>query len=138
MSSFEERVKPTGHFVNTKVLARDQLVLYWNVTSKKFIAELHANTNGWVGFGFSSDGELANSDMFVGWIARKKSFHKDCFIFDNRLVEDVNNNFRLLHAKESNDLTVFKFERYLNLCDSDDRSIEVTTETTKKLNHLKN
>ncbi len=46
-------------------------------------------------------------------------------IVDNRLVEDVNNNIRLLHAREFNGHSVFKFARPLNLCDPDDRSIEV-------------
>jgi hypothetical protein len=75
-SKFDERAIPTTFFANKQVLVRDQLVLYWNVTNKEFIAELHANTNGWVGFGFSPDGELANSDLFIGWISKKKLFHK--------------------------------------------------------------
>jgi hypothetical protein len=76
ISSFESQLKPTAIYANKNVLVKDMFVLFWNVTSKRFLAELHVNTNGWIGFGFSPDGQLANSDMFVGWIQKKKSFHR--------------------------------------------------------------
>ena len=41
---------------------------YWNVTSTDFVVEVHCKTTGWVSFGFSPDGNMNGSDIFVGWV----------------------------------------------------------------------
>ena len=43
------------------------------------------------------------------------------------VINDLNNDLRLLYFKEENGYTIFKYERDLILCDPDDLSIETGT-----------
>ena len=52
---------------------------------------------------------------------------KDRFIVDREVIVDTNNDLNLLYFSEKNGYTVFKYERNITLCDSDDLSIEVSS-----------
>ena len=63
--------KPSENFANFVDLVEDgQYRLYWNYTQSDFIGEVHCRTNGWVGFGLSPNGNMDQSDVFVGWISK--------------------------------------------------------------------
>lgn len=102
------------------------LHLYWSVVDGNFFAELHARTNGWVMFGFGHQGELNNSDVFVGWIKNQKATFIDSFIENEVIVEDKSQDWHLVSSYESNNYTMFKFERKIVLCGENDITIEVS------------
>ena len=63
--------KPSENFANFVDLVDDgQYRLYWNYTQSDFIGEVHCRTGGWVGFGLSPNGNMDQSDVFVGWISK--------------------------------------------------------------------
>lgn len=56
---------PTGYYLNMiDLMPNGQYRLYWNYTTTDIIAEIHVRTTGWVGFGFSPNGGMANSDVY--------------------------------------------------------------------------
>jgi hypothetical protein len=69
--------KPQGEFTSQPLSAYSNYIdlidegifrFYWNNTATDLIGEIHVKTNGWVGFGLSPNGGMANSDVIVGWI----------------------------------------------------------------------
>ena len=61
--------EPLGIYSNYIDLIDDGIYrFYWNNTQTDLIGEIHVKTNGWVGFGLSPNGGMANSDVIVGWI----------------------------------------------------------------------
>ena len=66
-SSFESY--PNEEYANFAELKKELFRLHWNVTDTKIIIEVHVKTTGWVSFGFSPDGSMFDSDIFVGWIS---------------------------------------------------------------------
>lgn len=77
--------QPNEPYSNYIELVENKFRLYWNITEKAFIGEVHVKTNGWISFGFSSDGSMDESDVFVGWIKNGKHFFKVYYILGNIL-----------------------------------------------------
>jgi hypothetical protein len=101
--------------------------LYWNYTQRDLIAEVHVKTLGWIGFGFSPNGGMPNSDVMIAWVTNDgKTNFTDRFINNAfQVVIDQKQDWKLLSAIERNGYTIVKFTRPINLCDADDRKIEV-------------
>ena len=61
--------QPLGTYPNYVDLIDNGIFrFYWSYTSTDLTGEIHVKTNGWVGFGFSPNGGMSNSDVIVGWI----------------------------------------------------------------------
>ena len=61
---------PTGMYTNyVDLVDQGQYRFYWNYTQTDLIGEIHCRTSGWVGFGFSPNGNMDQSDVVVGWIS---------------------------------------------------------------------
>ena len=61
-------------------LVEDTYWLYWNFNSKSEVINFAVRvlTTGWIGFGISSNGQMRNSDVVIGWIddsSSKSYFH---------------------------------------------------------------
>ena len=50
--------------------------LYWNynLTARTISFAVRVNTTGWVGFGFSPNGQMPGSDVVIGWVDESKVF----------------------------------------------------------------
>ena len=46
----------------------------WNIEAVSFAVE--AETTGWVGFGFSGSGQMAGSDIVIGWVKDNRGYLK--------------------------------------------------------------
>jgi hypothetical protein len=105
--------------------------LYWNYNNRYFTGEIHVKTLGWIGFGFSPNGQMNNSDVFVGWIDLNARAHfTDRFLIGRNAIVDKNQNWKLLKYSEQNEYSIFKFERPIQLCDLNDRTIDVKLKIT--------
>jgi len=60
---------PTAYYANQFDLVQGEYRFYWNFTDQILIGEIHCKTQGWVGFGFSPNGNMDNSDVAIGWIS---------------------------------------------------------------------
>ena len=61
-------------------LIEDDYYLYWNFSIKEENMQfaVRVKTTGWVGFGLSSTGEIADSDAVIGWIGDDKNYFHVC------------------------------------------------------------
>ncbi len=85
MNRIEEfKTIPTDNYKNFEELVTNKYKLYWNVTESKIIIELHVKTNGWIGFGFSSNGEMDSSDVMIGWISDGVTYLTVSYFYLNR------------------------------------------------------
>ena len=67
--SIEAAIIPTERYPHTVVLLpNDAYQLFWKYNDTTITFEVHAQTKGWVGFGLSSNGGMANSDIVIGWV----------------------------------------------------------------------
>ena len=42
--------------------------MYWDFNNTHITFEVHVETKGYVGFGFSPNGQMVNSDVVIGWV----------------------------------------------------------------------
>ena len=48
--------------------------ILWKIVNQDITFEIQAHTLGYVGFGFSPDGNIAGSDMAIGWVDRGQTY----------------------------------------------------------------
>ncbi|XP_078495693.1 DBH-like monooxygenase protein 1 [Ciona intestinalis] len=113
-----------------------QMKLYWNVNGSYITLELHGNTTGWIGMGFSPGGAMIGADIFVGWVSSGTAyitvkpianfFLSPIYPQDRHGVmirnafppKDTEQNVELLSGFECDGWTVVKFKRQLAGCES--------------------
>lgn len=107
-------------FVNRATLAgSDQYLLYWNYTSTNITFKVIVKTLGWIGFGLSPSGGMANSDLIVAFQNPNGTLS-----FTNRYVGPVeslpvinpNQYWSLLNYSKLNGSTTLTFTRSLVIC----------------------
>ena len=124
---------PTQAYPNKIVLAEpDKYILYWNFTDSDILFEVHAQTNGWLGFGLSLNGNMLNSDIIIIWIDSNGHVN-----FTDRNIKSKNEppridrvqNWFLLSAMIKDGYVISKFTRKIKLCDAtgEDLNIEPGT-----------
>lgn len=122
---------PTASYANEYELIPGVYKVFWNITNNElnFTAEIHVKTQGWVGFGFSKNGEMEDSNVVVGYIATDGSVN-----FTDRYITEMsldgvkiakNQSVQLLGYGRIGDYIYFKFTRYLKICDSEHLIISV-------------
>lgn len=54
-------------------LAGDDYILHWtaDLQNKTLSAAVNVSTTGWVGFGFSPNGQMPGSDVIIAWVNSK-------------------------------------------------------------------
>nr|CAB3263916.1 DBH-like monooxygenase protein 1 homolog [Phallusia mammillata] len=117
---------------NAQLEPNGKIHLYWKFNQTYITFEVHGNTNGWVGIGFSPSGSMMGADMSVGWVK-----NGEATITDRHGVTtgntypplDTEQNVELLGGSECDGWTVLKFRRQLAACD--DQDLEITTHTMR-------
>ncbi|KAH9496447.1 hypothetical protein Btru_010846 [Bulinus truncatus] len=108
-----------------------RFLLSWNYNSTHIIFRTRAQTNGYVGFGISPDGKMANSDMAAGWVVNGQGYFADRFAYNySEPVVDERQDWYLIEAKEDGGFTTLVFIRKLITCD-DVQDMKIETGKTK-------
>ncbi|CAH3036710.1 unnamed protein product [Pocillopora meandrina] len=122
----------SAEFAHEAVLdTYEKMKLFWTVNweNKTVSFAVQAATTGWVGFGISSgNGNMAGSDMVIGWVKDSKGYLTDRFADAQSFPPlDKENNYNLTGFEESEGKTVLRFSRKFDTCDPRDRKIEEGT-----------
>ncbi|XP_025837314.1 MOXD1 homolog 2 [Agrilus planipennis] len=98
--------------------------------------ELQVRTLGYVGFGFSKNGQMAGADMIIGWVDQGQVYFQDRHVketpgnlMDREPEVDPSQDYQLLLGYENNTHTVLRFRRRLDTCDYHD--IPITNDTMR-------
>ncbi|CAL1540451.1 unnamed protein product [Lymnaea stagnalis] len=106
------------------VQLNDAYELFWNFNTTHIIFRTHVKTNGYIGFGISPNGAMANSDVIIGWVKDGQSYFADRHAEGHFLpAQDVHQDWFLLSGTEVGDFTTLTFIRKLVTCDSEDLPI---------------
>ncbi|XP_077992069.1 DBH-like monooxygenase protein 1 homolog [Glandiceps talaboti] len=105
--------------------------LYWKLSDTAITFEIHVETLGYVGFGISPNGGMANADIVIGWVKDGEVFFTDRFATSNSEPSiDNSQDYELIGGMETDTHTILTFSRQFETCDPDDR---VVTEGTLRL-----
>lgn len=119
-------VAPTEKFNKSKVLDRDnKYTLFWKYNATHITFETHVKTTGYVGFGISHNGNMYPADVVIGWVKDNVTHFADRHTTARAApIRDQSQDWVLLHGEERNNsgtiLTILKFIRRLDTCDSTD------------------
>ncbi|CAH3168091.1 unnamed protein product [Porites evermanni] len=106
----------------------EKMRLFWTVDweSETVSFAVEADTTGWVGFGFSSSGQMPGSDVVIGWVKDNKGYLTDRYA-EARAVPPIDDqqDYQLTDSKESDGKTLLKFTRKFDTCDPRDKKLEV-------------
>ncbi len=105
------------------IVLDDSFSLFWNNDDASRVTfEIRAETLGYVAIGFSPNGDMPNSDIFLAWVdeAGVAHFH-DRYAHEEDLRStpriDDSQDFDLLMARENATHTVVRFSRPWHTCD---------------------
>ncbi|XP_052251389.1 DBH-like monooxygenase protein 1 [Dreissena polymorpha] len=115
------RLKTTEPFDHVVQLdERGMFTMFWNFNSTHITIEAHVETKGWVGLGFSGNGNMFPGDVAVGWVTDQGQTHfSDRHTTGHSMPEvDKSQDWFLLHAEETSAGTVLKMVRKLQTCDN--------------------
>ena len=59
---------------SVELLKDGEFHVFWKYDETTIIFEVHAKTLGWVGFGLSSNGGMAGSDVTITWVKDGQTF----------------------------------------------------------------
>ncbi|XP_077992068.1 DBH-like monooxygenase protein 1 homolog [Glandiceps talaboti] len=105
--------------------------LYWKFDDNKITFEVHVETLGYVGFGISPNGGMANADIVIGWVKDGEVYFTDRFASSNSEPGiDASQDYEILGWSETGTHTILTFSRKFETCDIDDITI---TEGTLRL-----
>ena len=62
-------IPPRGTY-SSSTLEQNNYMLYWRMSpgNQELEVVVCVRTTGWIGFGFSPDGRMTDSDVVLGWI----------------------------------------------------------------------
>jgi len=106
---------------NATLIGPDKYSLYWNFTSTDITFKIIVkNTNGWVGFGLSPNGNMPGSDLIVAYLNQNGNGSVN---FTNRyavtqVIPIINpiQYWSMLYYSELNGYTTVIFKRLLQVC----------------------
>ncbi|XP_048106553.1 DBH-like monooxygenase protein 1 homolog [Alosa alosa] len=100
----------------------------WKFDDRTVTFELEVETTGYVGFGLSSNGAMALSDIVIGGVFNGRPYLQDYFADPSRKVHrDSDQSYRLEYGRENITHTVLAFSRDLSTCDPNDKEISAST-----------
>ncbi|EDW95510.2 uncharacterized protein Dyak_GE22605 [Drosophila yakuba] len=109
--------------------------ILWQIINQDITFEIQARTLGYVGFGFSPDGNLAGADMAIGWVDKGQTYFQDRHVTRNgdpEPVVDPSQDYMLMLGYENATHTVLRFRRKLDTCDPS-HDIAITNDTMRLL-----
>ncbi|XP_064602687.1 DBH-like monooxygenase protein 1 [Liolophura sinensis] len=104
--------------------------LFWDFDDNEITFEVQVMTLGYVGLGFSPNGDMTGSDMATGWVedATGKANLQDRFAPGKfEPVVDMMSDYNLLSGSQNGTHTTLRFSRRLILCSNNDFSINNDT-----------
>lgn len=106
------------------------VVLFWTPGIEDIVMQLEVRAKGWIGIGFSPDGNMPNSDVVIGWVSNNEPSLQDRFAADRIEPQlDDQQDYKLLSGYENDTHTVLRFQRKYDTCDPKD--IKITNDTMK-------
>lgn len=118
------------------VFSKNDYTVYWNVTTDEITFKLVVNTEGWIGFGLSSNGSFYNSDFIFVWKDNDGTVHsKDAHSEDSdTLIWDSKINWKMLDFSQKSGTTTVVFKRYLKVCSVEDPEDLKMNNATRNIN----
>ncbi|XP_023701917.1 MOXD1 homolog 2 [Cryptotermes secundus] len=106
--------------------------VFWTPGEEDITFEVQVRTLGYVGFGFSADGQMAGADMVTGWVRDNQVFFQDRHALERTEPEvDSSQDYELLLGYENGTHTVIRFRRRYDTCDPHD--FRITNDTMRIL-----
>jgi hypothetical protein len=104
--------------------------LYWNYNDTTFVGEVHVRTLGWVGFGFSPNGNMPSSNVMIFYVdsngvANFTERYTNGPTDARGVTLSAAQNWKLVTWKQANGYTVVKFQRPIVLCGEHEITISV-------------
>lgn len=91
---------------------------YWTPQKETILIKIEAKTHGYLSLGFSPNGGMKGSDLYIGWIHNSEIFFLDTFAYNNSVpVKDASQDFTLLGGFQNESHTSITFSRRWNTCD---------------------
>ncbi|XP_071438873.1 MOXD1 homolog 2 [Hetaerina americana] len=114
-----------GRWTHSAALDNDgNFILFWTPGDDDITFEVHVRTLGYVGFGFSSNGQMAGSDMVIGWVQDGQAYLEDRHAKDRSEPEvEASQDWELLLGYENGTHTILRFRRAYDTCDRMDYKI---------------
>ena len=76
------KIKPDWHFKNNASLVGNNIYsMLWTLDNTTATFEVHVKTLGYVGFGISKTGGMADADIVIGWVKNGKAYLQVMMIF---------------------------------------------------------
>lgn len=93
----------------------------WTVSGDSIEFQLEAKTTGWVAMALSHTKSIKGADLVIGWVEESgQATLRDFHSVDGRtVVEDESQDYTLVVGYQENGLTVLRFRRKIETCDSD-------------------
>ncbi|XP_041755299.1 DBH-like monooxygenase protein 2 homolog [Coregonus clupeaformis] len=101
----------------------NNVILKWGFSEVQgtITFQLTFKTTGWVGFGFSPNGDMAGADIVIGGVGPKANYFKDYHATSNGFpLVDEKQDYTLLSLTEADGQTTMTFWRAIQSCDKDD------------------
>jgi len=122
-------------FVNKADLSGSDYKLEWNYTPTDIVFRATVKTTGWVGFGLSSSGGMAGSDIILAWTGSDKSIQfRDAHTEGYNVKYDTIQNWQRLFYSQTNGLTTVIFKRVLKVCNSNQPASELNIDIGRTQN----
>ena len=116
-------------FTNKADLKGTDYKLEWDYTTSDIVFRATVKTTGWVGFGLSPNGRMANSDVILSWAASDGSIQfKDAHTNGYSVSYDTVQNWQRLFYSQKNGVTTVIFKRSLKVCSSNQPANEINIE----------
>jgi len=100
---------------------QDRVHVSWTVTGDSIEFQLEVRTSGWVAMALSHTKSIKGADVVIGWVeASGQATLRDLHSVDGRtVVEDESQDYELIVGYEEEGVTVVRFRRKVDTCDSD-------------------
>ncbi|XP_078050514.1 DBH like monooxygenase olf413 isoform X2 [Augochlora pura] len=106
----------------------DKFLVLWTPSENDIMFEIQVRTLGYMGFGFSKDGDKVRADMVIGWVDNNGQLHlQDRHVKDASKDPEMDSSqdYFLLLGYENKTHTVLRFFRRYDTCDPRDFKITV-------------
>lgn len=119
-------------FVNKQVVpGPDQYTFFWNYTDTEIIFKVVVKHIGWIGFGFSPNGGMINSDVLIAFKQSDGSFNftERSAFSETEPTIDKNQDYTMLFNSQISGYTTLIFKRKITICRNDSSEIDLNIET---------
>ncbi|KAK9745804.1 Copper type II ascorbate-dependent monooxygenase, N-terminal domain [Popillia japonica] len=101
------------------------ILLRWQTRHQEILFRVEARTLGYVGIGFSPNGDMEGADITIGWVDDSgKAILLDCHGVSKNQgslpVKDEHDNYTLMKGIQNDTHTILEFRRALDTCDTED------------------